>query len=94
MCSSDLESPRRRGRFDLPGAITGTGGIAALVYGLSTGSFSRQHRRRASRRRGHVGSPLTLAIISLALGVPISAIAVAAGTHAAGVMGLVAIARH
>jgi EmrB/QacA subfamily drug resistance transporter len=30
------ESPRRRGRFDLPGAITGTGGIAALVYGLSS----------------------------------------------------------
>ena len=29
------ESARRRGRFDLPGAITGTGGLAALVYGLS-----------------------------------------------------------
>jgi EmrB/QacA subfamily drug resistance transporter len=29
------ESPRQRSRFDLPGAITGTGGIAALVYGLS-----------------------------------------------------------
>ena len=29
------ESPRQRGRFDLPGAITGTGGVAALVYGLS-----------------------------------------------------------
>src|SRR5260221_2174003 len=28
------ESPRRRGRFDLPGAITGTGGGAALGYGL------------------------------------------------------------
>src|SRR5216684_4064274 len=28
------ETPRRRGRFDLPGAVTGTGGIAALVYGL------------------------------------------------------------
>jgi hypothetical protein len=55
------------------------------------GSFSRPHRRRATRRRGHVGSPLTLAIISLALGVPISAIAVAAGTHAAGVMGLVVV---
>jgi len=25
------ESPRRRGRFDLPGALTGTGGVAALV---------------------------------------------------------------
>jgi EmrB/QacA subfamily drug resistance transporter len=29
------ESPRQPGRFDLPGAITGSGGIAALVYGLS-----------------------------------------------------------
>jgi EmrB/QacA subfamily drug resistance transporter len=29
------ESARRRGRFDLPGAISGTGGLAALVYGLS-----------------------------------------------------------
>ncbi len=30
------ETPRRRGRFDLPGAITGTAGVAALVYGLSS----------------------------------------------------------
>jgi EmrB/QacA subfamily drug resistance transporter len=29
------ESEPLRGRFDLPGALTGTGGIAALVYGLS-----------------------------------------------------------
>ena len=28
------ETPRRRGRFDLPGAITGTAGVTALVYGL------------------------------------------------------------
>jgi EmrB/QacA subfamily drug resistance transporter len=28
-------TPRRPGRFDLPGIVTGTGGIAALVYGLS-----------------------------------------------------------
>jgi EmrB/QacA subfamily drug resistance transporter len=34
------ESPRRRGRFDLPGAITGTGGIAALVYGLVSAATS------------------------------------------------------
>jgi EmrB/QacA subfamily drug resistance transporter len=32
------ESPRRPGRFDLPGAITGTGGVALLVYGLSNAS--------------------------------------------------------
>ena len=29
------ESARNRGRFDLPGAIAGTGGVALLVYGLS-----------------------------------------------------------
>jgi EmrB/QacA subfamily drug resistance transporter len=29
------ETPRRTGGLDLPGAVTGTGGIAALVYGLS-----------------------------------------------------------
>src|SRR5258706_9401060 len=34
------ETPRRRGRFDLPGAITGTGGIAALVYGLISAAAS------------------------------------------------------
>jgi EmrB/QacA subfamily drug resistance transporter len=30
-----VESERRRGRFDLPGAITGSLGLGALVYGLS-----------------------------------------------------------
>jgi len=30
------ESARRRGQFDLPGAITGSLGLAALVYGLSS----------------------------------------------------------
>ena len=30
------ESERQRGRFDLPGAITGSLGLAALVYGLSS----------------------------------------------------------
>jgi EmrB/QacA subfamily drug resistance transporter len=34
------ESGRQRGRFDLPGAITGTSGIAALVYGLSNAATS------------------------------------------------------
>jgi EmrB/QacA subfamily drug resistance transporter len=32
------ESPRQSGRFDLPGAITGTAGVALLVYGLSNAS--------------------------------------------------------
>jgi EmrB/QacA subfamily drug resistance transporter len=31
---------RTPGRFDLPGAITGTGGLAALVYGLSNAAIS------------------------------------------------------
>jgi EmrB/QacA subfamily drug resistance transporter len=34
------ESERRRGRFDLPGAITGTAGLALLVYGLSNAATS------------------------------------------------------
>jgi len=32
------ESTRQRGRFDLPGAITATAGVALLVYGLSNAS--------------------------------------------------------
>jgi len=35
-----LAESRRRGRFDLPGAVTGTGGLAALVYGLSNAATS------------------------------------------------------
>ncbi len=34
------ETAAHRGRFDLPGAITGTGGLAALVYGLSNAATS------------------------------------------------------
>jgi EmrB/QacA subfamily drug resistance transporter len=34
------ESGRRRGRFDLPGAITGSLGLALLVYGLSNAATS------------------------------------------------------
>jgi EmrB/QacA subfamily drug resistance transporter len=34
------ESQRHPGRFDLAGAITGTGGLAALVYGLSSATTS------------------------------------------------------
>lgn len=42
-------------------------------------------------RRGHSGSPMALAITSMALGIPISAIAVAAGPHPAGFMGLLVV---
>jgi EmrB/QacA subfamily drug resistance transporter len=34
------ESERRRGHFDLPGAITGSLGLGALVYGLSSAATS------------------------------------------------------
>src|SRR6266568_477426 len=34
------EAPRGHGRFDLPGALTGTAGIAALVYGLVSAATS------------------------------------------------------
>ena len=33
-------SPRQPGRFDLPGAVTATGRLAALVYGLSSAATS------------------------------------------------------
>jgi EmrB/QacA subfamily drug resistance transporter len=35
------ESDRQTGQFDLAGAITATGGVAALVYGLSSASASQ-----------------------------------------------------
>jgi Major Facilitator Superfamily len=34
------ESRRQRGRFDLPGAVTGTTGLAMLVYGLTSAATS------------------------------------------------------
>ena len=42
-------------------------------------------------RRGHSGSPMALAIISMALGIPLSAIALAVGTHPAGIVGLLVV---
>jgi peptidoglycan/LPS O-acetylase OafA/YrhL len=45
----------------------------------------------ARRRRGPSGSPLALAVISMVLGIPISAIAVAAGKHPAGILGLIVV---
>jgi hypothetical protein len=41
--------------------------------------------------RGHSGSPMALAIISMALGIPLSAIALAVGTHPAGIVGLLVV---
>jgi hypothetical protein len=43
------------------------------------------------RRGSGSGSPLALAVISMVLGIPISAIAVAAGSHPAGALGLIVV---
>ena len=43
--------PQRGGRFDLPGAMTGTGGLAALVYGLSNAATTRTGSRTGAMRR-------------------------------------------
>ena len=43
------------------------------------------------RRGSGSGSPLALAVISMVLGIPISAIAVAAGAHPAGALGLIVV---
>lgn len=45
----------------------------------------------AQRGRGQTGSPMTLAIVSMVLGIPISAIVVSAGAHPAGFMGLLVV---
>ena len=45
----------------------------------------------AQHGRGQPGSPMTLAIVSMALGIPLSAIAVSAGAHPVGLMGLLVI---
>jgi EmrB/QacA subfamily drug resistance transporter len=57
------ESPRRPGRIDVAGAITGTGGIALLVYGLSratTGADGISHWGDAQ-----VLASLTVAVVLL-----------------------------
>jgi len=54
------ESPRQPGRFDLPGAITGTGAIAALVYGLASAAPS------GSGGGSHWGDPEVIAALASA----------------------------
>jgi MFS family permease len=58
-------SGRRRGRFDLPGAATGTGGVALLVYGLSSaGTDPRGISHWADPK---VAASLTAALVLLAV---------------------------
>src|SRR5690242_8398707 len=45
------ESPRRPGRIDVAGAVTGTVGIALLVYGLSRAATGRTGYRTGVTRR-------------------------------------------
>ena len=60
--------------------------VAARLAALPpTPGPGRQRRGSAS------GSPLALATISMVLGIPISAIAVAAGDHPAGALGLIVV---
>jgi EmrB/QacA subfamily drug resistance transporter len=47
------ESERQRGRFDLPGAVTATGGLVSLVYGLTHAATDSW------------GDPVTVATITL-----------------------------
>ncbi|MGH3164679.1 MAG: hypothetical protein ACRDN0_02155 [Trebonia sp.] len=50
-----------------------------------------RHDRRHHGDDGRGGSPMALAMCSLVFGIPISAIAVAAGSHPAGLLGLVVV---
>jgi EmrB/QacA subfamily drug resistance transporter len=54
------ESQRHPGRFDLPGAITGTFGLGALVYGLSSAAAS-------GTGSSHWGDPKVLASLCAAV---------------------------
>ncbi|MGW0551155.1 DHA2 family efflux MFS transporter permease subunit [Streptomyces altiplanensis] len=60
------ETPRRRGRFDLPGAVLSSVGMAALVYGLSNG------------HRYGWGEPVTLGSFAAALLLLVAFVAVEA----------------
>ena len=53
--------------------------------------LAQQQAAQPPAQHGRSQSPMTLAIVSMALGIPISAIAVSAGTHPAGFMGLLVV---
>ena len=62
-------SGRQRGRFDLPGAVTATGGLAALVYGLSSAATTPGRGlalgRCQGRRRAAAASAVLLAAFAV-----------------------------
>jgi len=58
-------SARHRGRFDLPGAAAGTGGVALLVYGLS--NAGTDPRGVAHWADPKVAASLTAALVLLAV---------------------------
>ena len=60
--------------------------VAARLAALPPVAGSTRHRRGSGS-----GSPLALLTISMVAGIPISAIAVAAGTHPAGALGLIVV---
>ena len=60
--------------------------VAARLAALQPGPGPTRQRRGSG-----FGSPMALAVISMVLGIPISAIAVAAGDHPAGAFGLVVV---
>ena len=61
--------------------------VAARLATLTPMPGSTRRQRRGSGS----GSPLALAVVSMVLGIPISAIAVAAGDHPAGALGLIVV---
>jgi len=60
--------------------------VAARLAALSPMPGQKRQRRGSGS-----GSPLALAVVSMVLGIPISAIAVAAGSHPAGALGLIVV---
>ena len=57
-----VESERRRGRFDLPGALSATAGVMLLVYGLTHASPTQD---KAGSYVSHWGDPLTVGTLVL-----------------------------
>jgi hypothetical protein len=64
---------------------------AAASPGAAPPAAASSSAERRGRHHEHPGSPLALAVCSLVFGIPISAIAVAAGDHPAGLLGLIVV---